>query len=599
MRIATSLNLIAPVIAASWIAATLLLVPDASQAKRPVHAGIQPESDFLACVGGCVGDPISAGSGNLYEGYTDYESKGTSPLVFFRAYNSLIAEENSSPDGAFENLGRGWTSKINRHLFISVSPMLSKDPDTGRSYVMGRVIGVTLWNGDGSHESFYYRGSGASIEAIIFSNERRTTGELKVASMKSDGSIGSFVYRREDGSVESYDGAGKLTSVTDGHGLRQLYQYDAKGDLASITNPFGRALKFGYDAGHRLTSVIDPAGGVISYTYDSLDNLIAVSFPDKTQLHYLYENASLPHALTAAIDQDGNRYVSWSFDSQGRAVSSKLGDGTHDVHLIYNPDGTTDVSEVGSTDRHLTFTSVNGRQMMATSSTAASPSSACGGCNVKALTYDKNGFVENETDFNGNVTHYTHDSVGHETSRTVQSATGNNPIAATALAQPYYDYDARGLLMSATDPTGVKVSLSYDSQGNLAQIKDSDGKITRIPQYDAHGNPLTIIGPTGDETDYVYDVEQHMVSRTASGHKIDYRYDGVGQLTKIIVASGAYVEFVYNAGHHLTTLDDSLGDTVEFALDKHGVPIGERVYNKTQGSLAPPQILAQLNGILR
>ena len=44
-----------------------------------------------------------------------------------------------------------------------------------------------------------------------------------------------------------------------------------------------------------------------------------------TTLTYLYENSSLPFSLTGITDENGNRYVTWGYDTEGRATSNYMG----------------------------------------------------------------------------------------------------------------------------------------------------------------------------------------------------------------------------------------------------------------------------------
>jgi len=59
--------------------------------------------------------------------------------------------------------------------------------------------------------------------------------------------------------------------------------------------------------------------------------LVSVIFPDLTlgdetdnpRKNSLYENQDFPHHLTGITDENGDRYAVWSYDSDGRAISSE------------------------------------------------------------------------------------------------------------------------------------------------------------------------------------------------------------------------------------------------------------------------------------
>ena len=162
----------------------------------------------------------------------------------------------------------------------------------------------------------------------------------------------------------------------------------------------------------------------------------------------------------------------------------------------------------------------------------------------KAFTYDTNGFLASRTDYDGNVTTYTHDARGDETSRIEASGTalartistswlstfhlptqitepnrstaftydahGNlltkTITAGTATRTFTYTYNASGQVLTATDPRGNVTSYAYDAKGDLTSITDALGHVTSITSYDANGRPLTIIDPNGVMTSLTYDL---------------------------------------------------------------------------------------------
>ena len=51
---------------------------------------------------------------------------------------------------------------------------------------------------------------------------------------------------------------------------------------------------------------------------------------------YLYENASYPYALTGITDENGNRYATWGYDSNGRGILSQLSGAVNYTSVYYN-----------------------------------------------------------------------------------------------------------------------------------------------------------------------------------------------------------------------------------------------------------------------
>ena len=87
------------------------------------------------------------------------------------------------------------------------------------------------------------------------------------------------------------------------------------------------------------------------------------------------------------------------------------------------------------------------------------PSANCVGAN-KAYTYDSNGFMASKTDWNGNVTTYTHSDRGQELSRTEASST---PQARTITTQWHADFN---LPIRIIEPERTTV-MTYDDRGRL------------------------------------------------------------------------------------------------------------------------------------
>ena len=48
---------------------------------------------------------------------------------------------------------------------------------------------------------------------------------------------------------------------------------------------------------------------------------VSYSTTPGTGQSYLYENSTLPFALTGIIDEDGNRYATWTYDSSSRGLT--------------------------------------------------------------------------------------------------------------------------------------------------------------------------------------------------------------------------------------------------------------------------------------
>ncbi len=257
-----------------------------------------------------------------------------------------------------------------------------------------------------------------------------------------------------------------LLSITTRTGFTQSLSYDASDRLIQATGPFGRALTFSYDLNDRLESMTDPAGGVYQYAYDVQGNLLSVTYPDDTPGNladdpvrvYHYEDSTNTRALTGITDENGNRFATWSYDSQGRAVSSTHAGGANNSSLTYNTDGTTTLVDSLGTSRTFGFEISHGQVRLA--NLTGGPCGAECGASAESNTYDANGYPASRTDFNGSQTIFVYDAWGLETSRT--EAVGS-PDQRTITTQWHAVFRLPELI---TEP-GKTTAFTYDAQGRL------------------------------------------------------------------------------------------------------------------------------------
>jgi YD repeat-containing protein len=575
-----------------------------------------------------IENPINAATGNKWQYETDLPS-GSFGLGFDRYYNASTTANPSS-------LGAGWSHAYTRSSTIQASGTW-----------------VTIRRNDG--KAYYFQQSAGAWVTDADVPDRLE--ELK----DSAGVRTGWRYTTADQLVETYTATGQLTSLVDRSGLTQTLAYsDAStpitvapkaGLLLRVTDPFGHQLNFTYDANSRISTLTDPAGGIYHYAYDTNNNLIAVTYPDGTSKRYHYENTAFPHALTGITDENGAHFATYSYDAQGRGISTEHAGGVNRASLVYNADGSTTVTDALNTARTYQFQTILG---VVKSKGQSQPGGSGCGASASALSYDANGNVASRTDFNGNRTNYSYDLTRNlETSRTegltasgaatpatrtittlwhptfrlpVQITNGNqqttytyNPQGevtqktvtdlathATRTWTTTYTYGAiPGVLLQKVEDgprTEVADVTTYDyypadascaggyfgCRGQLKQVTDALGYITQYSAYDAHGKLLSLTDPNGLVTTMTYDSRQRLTSITAGGETTTYSYDPVGQLTRITRPDGSYLVYTYDAAHRLIQTQDNLGNTVTYTLDALGNRIKEEAHDPS-GQLARSQ----------
>lgn len=436
-----------------------------------------------------------------------------------------------------------------------------------------------------------------------------------------------------------------MQSITDRAGLTQTLAYDPNGHLISVTDATGRQLTFTYDTSSRIATMTDPAGGLYTYTYDASNNLSAVTYPDGKAKTYLYNEpantsgANLPNALTGIVDENGNRYATYSYDTSGRAISTGHANGADLYTLAYDTNSTVVTDPLG-TARTYNFTTVLGVVKSTGVNQPGGSGCAAAGSN---MTYDANGNVASRTDFNGVVTTYTYDLTRNlETSRTEASGTPQARTISTVwdatfrlptqITEPgrvtNYVYDSHGnatqqsvqdtatgatrprttaYLYSSSVPGAILSQVIYGARtdvadqtrttyydpaaacsgaaagcrGQIQSVTNALGQITSITSYDANGRPLSLTDPNGLTTTLSYTPRGWLTSKTVGSQTTGYSYDNVGQLTQISTPDGQLITYTYDPAHRLTDIQDGLGNRIHYTLDAMGNRTRQDTYDAT------------------
>lgn len=535
------------------------------------------------CPKTCDGNPTNAATGNKFQVETDFVGAPHTGLEIRRFYNSQNSAETT--------LGTGWRSSWQQS--ITTSPEQN-------------VVQVT--RDDGRVERFTKNAAGA------WQADPDVTNQLSVLVDANNQQTGWQLLTSDD-TTEAFSLDGRLTSVTNRAGLTTSLSYDSKNRLSTVTGHSGHSLKYVYGANNRISTITTPDGGVYSYSYDAKNNLVSVTYPDKTVRQYLYENTTFSNALTGIIDENGKRFATWTYDALGRATSSQHAGGAELTKVAYNPDGTATVTDALGNQHSYNFT-IQFDVVKPTDVTGA----AFKNLGAKAFTYDANGFVASQTDFNGNVTTFVRDARGLETSRTEAAGTALARTISTSwhsdfrlpiqITEPNrvttfsydnngnltertvtagtdsrtwaYTYNSVGQVLSVDGPrTDVNdvTHYAYDAKGGLQSITDALGHVTQITAYDANGLPLSVKDANGLVSKLAYDARGRLLSKQVGNEVTKYTYDAVGQVTKTIAPDGSVVAFSYDAAHRLLKITDQSGNHIDYTLDANGNRLKQSVYD--------------------
>ncbi|MEW8537835.1 MAG: RHS repeat protein [Candidatus Thiodiazotropha endolucinida] len=283
---------------------------------------------------------------------------------------------------------------------------------------------------------------------------------------QSEEPIERWIYTDTSGNIEIYNPEGVLIKLINNHGHETTLNYN-NGDLVQVINWKGNSLNFNYNAAGMLQYITDSSGH--SYHYEFSGSLLTgVTFPDGTPgnpndnpvRQYLYEDNDFPSALTGIIDENGERFATWTYDSIGRAISSSHGDGAETTTLSIGNTYTIVTNPLGKKTKYRFRTRNNLKQTYK----AERYSSEHTPYAYKQYYYDTQGKVNSQTNWRGYKITYSHDTEGREVSRTeaygrstAQTITTtwdtqlNKPLVVTEPNRiTDYIYDTEGRLLSKT-----------------------------------------------------------------------------------------------------------------------------------------------------
>lgn len=553
-----------------------------------------------------VGDPINVVTGNVFEQVQDYRTAGQNPLGFTRYYNSQQTAYN--PGTPAVTLGANWRSNFDRYLnIVSGSTVTAERPD-------GQVITFTL------------QGSTWTTDTDV---------DL---TLTQNGSTWTLKDRND--TTESYTvsgSTGTLQSITARNGYTQTLNY-AAGQLSSVTDSYSRSLNFTYSGG-LLNTVSTPDGLTLTYGFTPVSGsnvltTVAYNASPASNITYQYNNPSFPLALTGLLDENGQQFGSWSYDTQGRGVSSQRGGslGANATTATYNADGTTTVTNALGVADTYKFGTLQGLQKVTEIDRAATSTTAAA---KRTFGYDSNAYLNSETDWNGNLTAFVNNAQGNPT--TINYAVGapqafsvtisydptfirlphqivapgltstfvydgsGNPLSRTDLdtttqSIPYstngqtrvtqFTWSGTGELQSVQLPrTDViaKTTLGYDATGALTSIKDALNHQTNITAHTGGGLPQTVVDPNNVTTTLAYDGRLNLHTSTvqtgAGNFTTTWTYDPANNLQSIQKPDGSKLTLSYDTAHRLIGIADLFSNTITATLDALGDPTLIQVKN--------------------
>jgi YD repeat-containing protein len=552
-----------------------------------------------------------------------------------QAYDAILQPEasyavNSLPRTCWqrEDTQQIWCELAPRPAMAPIPPTVSIARGDGKKYLFN--LSGNAWIGDADTNDRLYATFNADNTAVIGWTYVSAKGDSK-ETFGADGLLTAITARNGTTQRLTYsDGATNDSAIG-------RYPADAPacvnvqaggvlpaGRLLCVTDQWGHQLQFEYDSKGRIVKVIDPSNQSYSYEYDGpsggcpaagshnaaclAGNLTKVTYPGGSSRTYFYNEKAqinggatcsnarsvsegfghLLNSWTGLVDENDVRHISWTYDCQGRATSSQLGEGANKVAIVYGAWASTFnnqlISSVGSAASPQTTTVMLTNTISSNDRARITNISAiCADCSgPKSSTYDANGNTTSKTDWNTNVSCYSYDlsrnleiarlegstssclsllgsattlsGVARKTS-TQWHPTFRLPVAiAEAKKRTNFTYDENGNLLVKTEQATSDAS---GIQGFSAAVVGAARTWTY--SYNTLGQILTVTGPRTDALDrtiYTYDSSGNLASITnAMGHVTNLSaYDANGRVGRITDPNGKITNFSYSQRGWLLSL---------------------------------------------
>lgn len=417
----------------------------------------------------------------------------------------------------------------------------------------------------------------------------------------------------------TYDGFGRVHSVTDGDGntvtysydkadrvtqaaytggpstVTAGYTYDGAGNMISRTGQSGTTT-WAYDGRNLVTSrTASSGGGTLSYGYGKDANLTSVTDAAGTT-SYLYNSRNLMYQMTDpaghvwefAYDADGRRTTTWfntnsnestwaskmltSYDTTGRITriqadeNSSPSNAVFDTSYCYSPyvSGQSCPSASASTD--------TGLVQYSTANTSGTTS---------VYSYDKANRLTKATNVNGTTYSYGYDSDGNLTSQA--GCSGCSPTltynSANQITNSGYAYDGAG--NKTADP--VIGTLSYNDAEQLTNTSDPYGNGPETFTY--AGDTQTEMLSDGSASNVVYGLAGQ------DGQPWVQSYNGIEVLRD---QQGTPLGMETN-GHVYSFITDNLGSVIK-AVDTTGSTADSYSYDPYGNTPGSPSAIGNLLG---
>ncbi|MEN9864711.1 MAG: hypothetical protein RL748_301, partial [Pseudomonadota bacterium] len=349
------------------------------------------------------------------------------------------------------------------------------------------------------------------------------------------------------GDYTLYDAFGRASSVRDFLGNYRTFNYDRLGHTITLTDPL-QTTRRSYDAFDRIMSETDGLGNTTTTHFNTANRSITITTAESVS----FTTINNRYGQKASVSDANGKVTHYDYNGSGQLVRVSDEFGT-------------------SIDNH----------------------------------YDGAGLLTYTIDGRGTYTTFEYDAANRVLTKTVDPTTLPGGQTRVGLnLQTRYSYDAKGLVLTVTDPKGVVTATRYDAKGQVKSVSiDPDGmNLTTLFGYDLLGQTISVTQPNGVVTLYEYDKLGRRIKQTGdytpSSSSVkglnlitQYFYDNNNNLIQTIAPNGARTTRVYDVQNRLTDVIDAEGGVNRTQYDAAGRVSARISYARAITLPAAPTVL--------
>ncbi|QIB70560.1 RHS repeat-associated core domain-containing protein [Aminipila butyrica] len=335
-----------------------------------------------------------------------------------------------------------------------------------------------------------------------------------------------------------YDDQGRKVKETDSNGVEKVYTYDTAGNVKTsvvkVNGTSKKELAYTYDKKDRLIQVYEAGMLVATYSYDANGNRNSLSYGNGDSSAYTYNLANMVTSLNNKKGSDVLSSYDYTYYLDGNQATKRDNKGRQTSYSYDGLGRLTKEAESGVSDaitKTYTFDRANNRSAMAVSGAEAY---------IVGYTYDLNNRLTEETKQAGgkkDITDYQYDANGNTISKKTETVNeGAERQLASNEAYTYdgfdrmtavkndvgdiaYAYKPDGLRISKT-VNGIKTTQVWEGQDIALELDGSNAVTNRYIRgngliksdqngwylFNTHGDVVQLADGAGNVTKgYVYD----------------------------------------------------------------------------------------------